>query len=168
MTAPIASGWSDCRVGLAPTGKRRLCTAPAKNRHLLPFLQPYQDRLRGPSASCRAAQFATRRHQLTAFTPLPCLCHRPRTNFQRTRLERIARGHTRRLGVGSAGRNSDAKLRASPRCEARLQQIKLSDQLAGGLVGEPAGAGNTVDFGPFGTKPGQTQPPLDLIDLARQ
>jgi hypothetical protein len=26
MTAPIASGWS-CRVGLAPTGKRRLCTA---------------------------------------------------------------------------------------------------------------------------------------------
>jgi hypothetical protein len=27
MTAPIASGWSDCRVGVAPTGKRRLCTA---------------------------------------------------------------------------------------------------------------------------------------------
>src|SRR5580700_10133814 len=27
MTAPVASGWSDCRVGLAPTGKRRLCTA---------------------------------------------------------------------------------------------------------------------------------------------
>src|SRR5450432_1958141 len=30
MTAPIASGWSGCRVGLAPTGKRRLCTAHAK------------------------------------------------------------------------------------------------------------------------------------------
>src|SRR5450759_1989853 len=27
MTAPIASGWSGCRVGLAPTGKRRLFTA---------------------------------------------------------------------------------------------------------------------------------------------
>jgi hypothetical protein len=27
MTAPIASGWSGCQVGLAPTGKRRLCTA---------------------------------------------------------------------------------------------------------------------------------------------
>src|SRR5215472_4808185 len=27
MTAPIASGWSVCRVGFAPTGKRRLCTA---------------------------------------------------------------------------------------------------------------------------------------------
>src|SRR5438128_1548643 len=33
MTAPIASGWSDCRVGLAPTGKRRLCTAHAKSGH---------------------------------------------------------------------------------------------------------------------------------------
>src|ERR1700732_230524 len=27
MTAPVASGWGGCRVGLAPTGKRRLCTA---------------------------------------------------------------------------------------------------------------------------------------------
>jgi hypothetical protein len=33
MTAPIASGWSGCRVGLAPTGKRRLCTAHTRNRH---------------------------------------------------------------------------------------------------------------------------------------
>ena len=27
MPAPVASGWSDRRVGLAPTGKRRLVTA---------------------------------------------------------------------------------------------------------------------------------------------
>src|SRR5712664_1953361 len=33
MTAPVASGWSGCRVGLAPTGKRRLSTAHAKSRH---------------------------------------------------------------------------------------------------------------------------------------
>src|SRR5450830_1866127 len=33
VTAPIASGWSGCRVGLAPTGKRRLFTAHAKSRH---------------------------------------------------------------------------------------------------------------------------------------
>src|SRR6202140_5446716 len=32
MTAPIASGWSGCRVGLAPTGKRRLCTAHTPER----------------------------------------------------------------------------------------------------------------------------------------
>jgi hypothetical protein len=31
MTAPVASGWSGCRVGLAPTGKRRLITAHAKS-----------------------------------------------------------------------------------------------------------------------------------------
>src|SRR5450756_43633 len=31
VTAPIASGWSGCRVGLAPTGKRRLFTAHANN-----------------------------------------------------------------------------------------------------------------------------------------
>src|SRR6266550_1253077 len=33
MTAPIASGWSGCRVGLAPTGKRRLFTAHTPSRH---------------------------------------------------------------------------------------------------------------------------------------
>src|SRR3979490_2150815 len=33
MTAPITSGWSDCRVGFAPTGKRRLCTAHTPNGH---------------------------------------------------------------------------------------------------------------------------------------
>jgi hypothetical protein len=32
MTAPIASGWSGCRVGLAPTGTRRLCTAHTQRR----------------------------------------------------------------------------------------------------------------------------------------
>jgi hypothetical protein len=47
MTAPIASGWSDCRVGFSPTGKRRLCTAHATNGHappqrreLLPLFDP--------------------------------------------------------------------------------------------------------------------------------
>ncbi len=34
MTAPVASGWSDGRVGLAPTGKRRLTTAHTRRRHL--------------------------------------------------------------------------------------------------------------------------------------
>src|ERR1022692_2191063 len=34
MTAPIASGWSGCRMGLAPTGKRRLVTAHTRSGHL--------------------------------------------------------------------------------------------------------------------------------------
>jgi hypothetical protein len=33
MTAPVASGWSVRRVGLAPTGKRRLVTAHTQCRH---------------------------------------------------------------------------------------------------------------------------------------
>jgi hypothetical protein len=33
MTAPVASGWSGCRVGLAPTGKRRLSTAHTQSGH---------------------------------------------------------------------------------------------------------------------------------------
>jgi hypothetical protein len=32
IAAPVASGWSVCRVGLAPTGKRRLITAHARSR----------------------------------------------------------------------------------------------------------------------------------------
>ena len=31
--APVASGWSGCRVGLAPTGKRRLITAHTRSGH---------------------------------------------------------------------------------------------------------------------------------------
>src|ERR1035437_1114585 len=33
MTAPVASGWSGRRVGLAPTGKRRLSTAHTLSGH---------------------------------------------------------------------------------------------------------------------------------------
>ena len=33
MTAPVASGWSGRRVGLAPTGKRRLLTAHTLSGH---------------------------------------------------------------------------------------------------------------------------------------
>src|SRR4051812_39001482 len=33
IAAPVASGWSGCRVGLAPTGKRRLVTAHTQLGH---------------------------------------------------------------------------------------------------------------------------------------
>src|SRR5262249_44941622 len=33
IAAPVASGWSGCRAGLAPTGKRRLVTAHTQLRH---------------------------------------------------------------------------------------------------------------------------------------
>jgi len=34
MTAPIGSSRSGCRVGLAPAGKRRLCTAHTRSGHM--------------------------------------------------------------------------------------------------------------------------------------
>src|SRR5262245_7867073 len=34
IAAPVASGWSDRRVGLAPTGKRRLSTAHTQSKSL--------------------------------------------------------------------------------------------------------------------------------------
>jgi hypothetical protein len=37
MTAPVASGWSGCRVGLSPTGKRRLLTAHTFSGHAGPW-----------------------------------------------------------------------------------------------------------------------------------
>jgi len=37
MPAPVASGWSGCRVGLTPTGKRRLITAHTQSRHCGPL-----------------------------------------------------------------------------------------------------------------------------------
>jgi len=59
------------------------------------------DPSRGPSANCRAAQFATRRHQWDAFTPRPRLCRRPRTNL-RMRPEGIARDHSQEGKVSEA------------------------------------------------------------------
>jgi hypothetical protein len=38
MTAPVASGWSGCRVGFAPTGKRRLSTAHGYRGIWLPYV----------------------------------------------------------------------------------------------------------------------------------
>ena len=39
VTAPVASGWSGCRVGLTPTGKRRLSTPHTRSSHLIDVLR---------------------------------------------------------------------------------------------------------------------------------
>ena len=52
MTAPIASGWSGCRVVLAPTGKRRLVTAHTQSGHALHF-----DRSLPRARTCLPATF---------------------------------------------------------------------------------------------------------------
>ena len=45
MTAPVASGWSVCRVGLAPTGTRRIVTAHTLSGHKRPW--PWTPQLGG-------------------------------------------------------------------------------------------------------------------------
>jgi hypothetical protein len=58
MTATIASGWSGCRVGLVPTGKRRLRTAHT------------QAGRRDTSETCQRAAFASRANQHPIFDHL--------------------------------------------------------------------------------------------------
>jgi hypothetical protein len=50
IAAPVASGWSGCRVGFAPTGKRRLLTAHTRNGHPS---QKLDDELGNVAARCR-------------------------------------------------------------------------------------------------------------------
>src|ERR1700693_1873879 len=57
---------------------------------------------------------------------------------------------------------------ASLRAEARLQQINLSDQLAGCFVRELACPRHAVELSPFGAKADKPELPLDLVDLASQ
>ena len=54
MTAPVASGWSGRRVGLAPTGKRRLVTAHAMNG----LMHRNKQRLYSITSSARASRMA--------------------------------------------------------------------------------------------------------------
>jgi hypothetical protein len=48
MTAPIASDWSGCRVGLAPTGKRRLVTAHTRCGHSVAGIASLQNDYSSP------------------------------------------------------------------------------------------------------------------------
>jgi len=71
IAAPVASGWSGCRVGFAPTGKRRLFTAHASSglmhcdkvgavlRVEKYFTAPAHDRGRaGAGGNCRGSSIA--------------------------------------------------------------------------------------------------------------
>ena len=75
IVAPVASGWSGCRAGLAPAGKRRLCTAHAttgRSGSLKIASRPTG--LRGTAdVGCRPFAGSKSRKQ-----PLdPCRCQRP-------------------------------------------------------------------------------------------
>ena len=56
MTAPIASGWSGCRVGFAPTGKRRLVMAHTLSGHW-PHLAKVRPNWFRPLSSTRLSRY---------------------------------------------------------------------------------------------------------------
>src|SRR6267378_3084513 len=69
IAAPVASGWSVCRVGLAPTGKRRLSTAHANSGltrqdfhpiNVIDFSNPW--RARGARRTSQLRPFPPLRH----------------------------------------------------------------------------------------------------------
>lgn len=61
MHAPIASGWSGCRVGLAPTGKRRLGTAHTQRCH-----SPIKPAISGADPTAAADRYSRRRDNVAA------------------------------------------------------------------------------------------------------
>ena len=123
MTAPTASGWSDCRVGLAPTGKRRLFTAHGYSRHRA-----------GAAKATRMTRNVTCRSQITALrkilSRLPCSgavqskddgdCVNFHQNGQRC--EPLERRSPFRSTAATAGSSADEYLR---------QPLYLNTQKAG-------------------------------------
>jgi hypothetical protein len=53
IAAPVASGWSGRRVGLAPTGKRRLVTAHTQTGHWARDFAVMQNQLLFGVVACR-------------------------------------------------------------------------------------------------------------------
>jgi hypothetical protein len=84
MTAPVASGWSVHRVGLSPTGKRRLLTAHANSSHvwmtpadqgLFSGVAPIVGAVMSPAFWCGSVPLAL----MLSADPLPQSFHRART-----------------------------------------------------------------------------------------
>src|SRR5712672_2761630 len=75
MTAPIASGWSGCRVGFAPTGKRRLVTAHTQLGH------------RAMSEKCHERK--SRGHSMTVILVLAQTLRGPIAHHRRCRFSRV-------------------------------------------------------------------------------
>jgi hypothetical protein len=70
VTAPVASGWSGCRVGLTPTGKRRLSTAHTHNVTSPPPIAALRKVLFDyPSAMASRISGATTQPARDAFAP---------------------------------------------------------------------------------------------------
>src|SRR5665648_296462 len=113
VTAPIASGWSGCRVGLAPTRKRRLVTAHATTRHsddARPRFWSSYDRSR-----LRHRGFMSSRKTSTR-TPAPSVKTRSSKCRGPKRKSPVANGQSSvRLNIVATARRTSARAEFGPR-----------------------------------------------------
>jgi hypothetical protein len=136
MTAPIASGWSDCRVGLAPTGKRRLCTAHTHSGH-----EPRHKRKRLWYCKCKDCHRLSR-HAIrykgdlrtsSAVLDTPMSASRWSSSFSRSCLRWYRRSQPSAIPAGHASRifqdhpRSGKMGEAAPRVLVELQVVLPQD-----------------------------------------
>jgi hypothetical protein len=126
MTAPVASGWSGCQVGLAPTGTRRVVTAHTSSGHS-------DDRCSAPAGSRRVD--IPRSGDPERNCRLRALAAEMRSKFAPRVSARKRRGRLRRPAAVlrfCPCPSGERSLRASysarpPRCQPRRPRKVLSD-----------------------------------------
>jgi len=127
MTAPIASGWSVCRVGLAPTGKRRLCTAHTRNGQRNWFMP---SRLLREFLALICENRSSRNSKIARSRFLSKKDTKPRSD--RRRIVRLLLGYVCRLAVIQRD-IAETFPRKPPRCAAQkepYQRAALSTDLS--------------------------------------
>jgi hypothetical protein len=105
MTAPVASGWSGCRVGFAPTGTRRLFTAHTQTGRSL------KDRLPKSGTSKLTTQQSTELHLSSAGEMRGRLRSIGCKGRVRMRLGDAGRAVSAAVGTSTRGREMDVSLR---------------------------------------------------------
>jgi hypothetical protein len=96
MTAPVASGWSVHRVGLSPTGKRRLLTAHANSGHCATAWRTGRIDAIGLSGVFSQARIPDAERSPGGFTKYTWRQTRPERRFVSRSRQRRPRIHSRR------------------------------------------------------------------------
>ena len=119
IAAPVASGWSGCRVGFAPTGKRRLFTAHGQSG-LWEVVRP--------SAFMSCAVILAR-----AVADLEARCERRSNGTLPPRTERHTANIEERRGYSSTSRSSALRRSTSPLAQAATCLNDLDHRLSAWL-----------------------------------
>ena len=134
MTAPVASGWSVRRVGLSPTGKRRLLTAHANSGHCprarqMCQVNPEQTSPVGRTNGRQARKSNLRLKARSLLELSPCaLFSRTITSITAIRVLSSSSSAPERCTIASEAKAPDERLRPSRRdsrpCRARGTRLR--------------------------------------------